>query len=305
MSTDILEEIKKLKVEKNAILLAHNYQEPLIKQLADFIGDSLELSRKANNVDNDIIIFAGAEFMAETAAVLNPEKKVLIPSSGAKCPMAHMLPPKKIIQYKEQYPEATVAVYVNTTAETKSIADICITSGNAVEVISRLDSNQILVGPDRNLAWFIQQRIPEKEIIPFPEVGHCYVHRKFTSEDIQVLKSNHPDAEIIVHPETNPSIQKLADKIRSTSGIIKEAHNSDKKEFIIATEIGLIDRLRSELPFKSFIPARQDAICIQQKKITIYNLYLSLLNEQFRIRIPPNIAQRARVAIEKMLELSS
>ncbi|MHA2074003.1 MAG: quinolinate synthase NadA [Candidatus Hodarchaeales archaeon] len=304
MSTDIVEEIKRLKKEKNALLLAHNYQEPLIQQLADFMGDSLELSQKANNVDSDIIIFAGAEFMAETAAILNPEKKVLIPSSGAKCPMAHMISPDTISQYKNQYPKAAVAVYVNTNAETKAMADVCITSGNAAKVISRLNSDQILVGPDRNLAWYIQQELPKKEIIPFPEIGHCYVHRKFTVEDIQTLSSTHPEAEIIVHPETDPSIQKLADKIRSTSGIIKEAHKSESKKFIIATEIGLIDRLRSELPSKSIIPARQDAICIQQKKITTYNLYLSLLNERFEIRIPPDVAKRARLTIERMLELS-
>lgn len=305
MSIDILEEIISLKKQKNVLLLAHNYQDPSVQQLADFTSDSLELSQKASNVDCDTIVFAGAEFMAETAAILNPDKTVLIPSSGAKCPMAYMLSPEKMNTYKKRYPNASVAVYVNTTSETKSMADICITSSNAIRIISQLENDQILVGPDRNLAWYIQQKIPNKEIIPFPDVGHCYVHSKFTSSDIELQKLKHPNAEILVHPEADPSVQKLADKVCSTTGMIKEARSSKADEFIIATEIGLIDRLRIEIPSKTFLPARQDAICIQQKKITIYNLYLSLRNNQFKIQVPSNIAKRARLAIERMLELSS
>ncbi len=304
MSTNIIDEIKLLKTERNAILLVHNYQEPKIQELGDFLGDSFELAWKTKNIDNDIIVFAGALFMAETAAILNPEKKVLIPSPSAKCPMAHMLSVKEMKHYRSQYPNAAIAVYVNTTAETKAMADICITSGNAVKVISKLDQKQVLIGPDRNLASYIQKQVPEKEIIPFPEVGHCYVHRKFNPSDIQNLKLRHPDAEILVHPEADPSVQKLAHKICSTSGMLKEARKSNSEKFIIVTEIGLVDRLRSNLPMKSFIPARNDAICIQQKKITIYNLYMSLLHEQYHIRIPSKIAGKARGALERMLELS-
>lgn len=300
-----MEEIKSLKKQKNVLLLAHNYQDPSVQQLADFTGNSLELSQKTSNVDCDIIVFAGAEFMAETAVILNPDKTVLIPSSAVKCPMAYMLSPEKMNIYKKRYPNASVAVYVNTTSETKSMADVCITSSNAVRIISQLENDQILVGPDRNLAWYIQQKTPDKEIIPFPDVGHCYVHRKFTSSDIEQQKLKHPEAEILVHPEADPSVQKLADIVCSTSGMIKEARSSKADEFIIATEIGLIDRLRMEFPSKTFLPARQDAICIQQKKITIYNLYLSLLNDQFKIQVPSNIAKRARLAIERMIELSS
>ncbi len=300
-----MEEIKSLKKQKNVLLLAHNYQDPSVQQLADFTGDSLELSQKTSNVDYDIIVFAGAEFMAETAVILNPDKTVLIPSPAVKCPMAYMLSPEKMNTYKKRYPNASVAVYVNTTSETKSMADVCITSSNAARIISQLENDQILVGPDRNLAWYIQQKIPYKEIIPFPDVGHCYVHSKFTSSDIKREKLKHPKAEILVHPEADPSVQKLADKVCSTTGMIKEARSSKADEFIIATEIGLIDRLRIEIPSKTFLPARQDAICIQQKKITIYNLYLSLLNNQFKIQVPSNIAKRARLAIERMLELSS
>lgn len=304
MSTDIIEEIETLKENRNALLLVHNYQNPEVQELADFIGDSYELARKANDSDNKIIVFAGAEFMAETAAILNTDKKVLIPSSMVKCPMAHMLSPKELNHYKNLYPNATIVVYVNTKAETKALADVCITSANAVKIISKLDNNQVLVGPDRNLTYYIQKHVTDKEIIPFPENGHCYVHRKFQVSDVKELKLKFPDAEILAHPEVDPSVQDLADKICSTSGMIREANNSRAKKFIVATEIGLIDRLRSKFPSKTFIPARKDAICIQQKKITIYNLYMSLLHERFQISIPPEIASKARLAIERMLELS-
>ncbi|UCG90798.1 MAG: quinolinate synthase NadA [Candidatus Heimdallarchaeota archaeon] len=301
---EIVKEIESLKKDRNALLLVHNYQDPKIHELGDFIGDSFELARRSKFTDKDIIVFAGAEFMAETAAILNPLKKVLIPSSMAKCPMAHMLTPKKMKYYRTQYPNAIIAVYVNTTAETKAMADICITSGNAVRVIRNLDNKQVLVGPDRNLAHYIQQQIPDIEVIPFPKVGHCYVHQKFTPSDIEKLKVQFPEAEILAHPEVKPSIQKLANKICSTNGMLKEARNSLSDKFIIVTENGLVDRLRSSFPTKLFIPARKDAICIQQKKITIYNLYLSLLNNRYRIHIPPNVAKKARLPIERMIELS-
>ncbi|UCE14267.1 MAG: quinolinate synthase NadA, partial [Candidatus Heimdallarchaeota archaeon] len=270
MSTDIIEEIKSLKEYKDILLLAHNYQEPMIQELADFKGDSFELAWKSKRLENKIIVFAGAEFMAETTAILNQDKKVLIPSSQAKCPMAHMLSPEKVKKFRAQYPNAAVAVYVNTTVETKAMADICITSGNAVKIISKLDERQVLVGPDRNLASYIQKHVPEKDIIPFPEVGYCYVHQKFLASDLKNMEEKHPDAEILVHPEVDPSVQLLADKICSTSGMIKEVHHSQAEKFIIGTEIGLVDRLRASYPNKTFIPARNDAICIQQKKITLY-----------------------------------
>ncbi|MHA2226045.1 MAG: quinolinate synthase NadA [Candidatus Hodarchaeales archaeon] len=304
MSNDILESISSLKKEHNSLLLSHNYQESRIQETADFTGDSLELSQIAKKTEKELLVFAGATFMAETAAILNPEKTVLIPSTRALCPMAHMLSPEKINHYRSRFPKATFALYVNSTAETKAMADICITSGNAVKVISQIDNTQVLIGPDRNLALYIQKKIPDKEIIPFPEVGNCYVHRKFTHLDIEVLKSKHPDAKILAHPECDPSVQVLADKICSTSGMLNEAKTSNSKKFIIATEIGLIDRLRSDLPNKTFIPARKDAICIQQKKITIYNLFLSYINRQFQIRVTSKIAKKARSAIIRMLELS-
>jgi quinolinate synthase len=304
LSKEIVEEIKSLKKDRNALLLVHNYQDSKLHELGDFSGDSFELAQKAKNTDSDLIVFAGAEFMAEIAAILNPDKKVLIPSSTAKCPMAHMLSPKALKRYQTQYPDANIAVYVNTTAEIKAMADICITSGNALRVVSKLDSDQILIGPDRNLASYIQRQLPDKDIIPFPEVGYCYVHQKFIPSDIEKLKCKYPEAEIIAHPEVDPSVQTLADKICSTSGMLKEVGRSTSETFIILTEIGLIDRLRSKYPTKMFIPARNDAICTQQKEITIYNLYLSLLHEHYQVTLPFNIASKARLSLERMLELS-
>lgn len=304
MSIDIIEEIKSLKKDRNALLLVHNYQDSKLHELGDFSGDSFELAHMAKYTGNEMIVFAGAEFMAETAVILNPRKKVLIPSSTAKCPMAHMLSPKVMKRYRTQYPDATIAVYVNTTAEIKAMADICITSGHAVKIVSKLDNDQILIGPDRNLAFYIQQQLPDKNIIPFPEIGHCYVHQKFIPSDIEKLRLKYPEAEIIAHPEVDPSVQTLADKICSTSGMLKEVRRSMSEKFIILTEIGLIDRLRSNFPTKTFIPARKDAICIQQKKITIYNLYLSLLHERYQVKIPPKIAKKARLSLERMLQLS-
>lgn len=304
MSKDIFNAIFQLKKEKDAVLLVHNYQDPTIQEIGDFVGDSLELAQKATNIEKDLIIFAGAEFMAETAAILNPKKKVLIPSSMAKCPMAHMLTSRMITEYKSKYPEAAVALYINTTAETKGVADICITSGNAVRIIRDLDEKVVLVGPDVNLAHFVQSKIPEKKIIPIPEDGHCYVHRKFTISDVNRLKKEYPDAKLLVHPETEPDIQKMANKILSTSGMISCANNSHDERFIIGTEIGLIDRLRKDHPKMEVIPLRKDAICVQQKKITLYNLYLSLLKEQYKIKIPEPLIRKAFLPIRRMLDLS-
>ncbi len=305
MSSDVLNGIISLKKEKNAVLLVHNYQEPTIQAVGDFTGDSLELAKKATKVDNEIIVFAGAEFMAETAAILNRDKKVFIPSTMAKCPMAHMLSPKIIKHYRNDYPDAEVAVYINTTAETKAEADVCITSGNAVKIIKNLESSRVLVGPDRNIAHYIQRELPEKEIIPIPVDGHCYVHRQFTNADINNLRNKYPKATVLVHPESEPGVQNLADLICSTSGILSEVKRSSSSQFIIATEIGIVDRLRREHPEKEFIPTRNDAICVEQKRITIYNLYLSLLKGQFRIKIPDKVAKKAYSSIKRMLDLST
>lgn len=298
------EKISKLKKKKNAILLAHNYQIPEIQVEADYLGDSLGLARKSSEVDADIVVFAGVDFMAETAAMLNPDKKILIPDLEARCPMAGMLPVDMVKGAKKKHPEAAVVLYVNTLAEARAEADVTCTSANSVQVVKALDEEEILFGPDCNLAWHVDQNT-EKEIIPIPEDGHCYVHRKFSPEDMELLKEEHPEAEVLVHPEADPEVQKLADYICSTSQMLGRAEESSANDFIITTEVGLVHRLRREHPDKNFYPVLDDGICKQMKKHTLQKVYRSLRDEKFVVEVPPEIAEKARKATERMLEISS
>jgi quinolinate synthase len=297
------EEILKLKEEKNAVILAHNYQTAEIQEVADFLGDSLELCIKASQIDDaDLVVFCGVDFMAETAAILNPSKKILIPDPQAECPMAHMLPAKEVRKYKERYPNAAVVLYVNTMAEAKAEADILCTSANAVQVVESLDEDQILFGPDRNLAWFTQQQA-DKEIIPIPEGGHCYVHKMFNTADIAFSKENYPNAELLVHPECDKEVQELADHVLSTGGMIRHVVASKEKTFIIATEVDMVTRLRRENPDKVIYPLLDEAICENMKLHTLKKVKHSLLEEKFEVKVPDEIADKARKAVERMLEV--
>lgn len=299
----LLEKISELKKEKNAIILAHNYQTPEVQLQADFLGDSLGLAKKSSEVDADIIVFAGVDFMAETAAILNPDKKVLIPDRESRCPMAGMLPVEEVKEAKKKYPDAAVVLYVNTLAEARAEADVTCTSANAVKVVNALEEDRILFGPDNNLAWYAQQN-SDKEIIPIPEDGHCYVHRRFSVGDIEKLREKHPDAEVLVHPEANPEVQKSADYICSTSQMLERAEKSESEELIITTEIGLVDRMRREYPDKKFYPVLDRTICKQMKKHTLEKIYHSLSEEEFLVEVPPDIAEKAKKATERMLEIS-
>ncbi|ALV63935.1 Quinolinate synthetase [Thermococcus sp. 2319x1] len=298
---NLVDEIIRLKEEKNAIILAHNYQLPEIQDIADFLGDSLELARKAVNVDADIIVFAGVDFMAETAKILNPEKKVLLPTRRATCAMANMLKVEHILEAKRRYPDAPVVLYVNTTAETKAYADVTVTSANAEKIISKLDADTIIFGPDNNLAYYVAERTG-KNIIPIPRGGHCYVHKKFTPEDVERTKKLYPNAKLMVHPECIPEVQKRADLIVSTGGMIKNACQHD--EWVVFTEKEMCYRLQKAYPNKKFYPAREDAFCTGMKAITLKHIYESLRDEKYEITIPEEIAKRARRAIERMLKLS-
>lgn len=305
--TELQRNIVDLKEEKNALLLSHNYQIIEIQEIADFVGDSLELCRKAQDTqDSELIVFCGVDFMAETASVLNPFKKVVIPSAKAICPMAAMLPLKVLRSMKEAYPGAPVVLYVNTLAEAKAEADITCTSANAAEIVAQIEGDTVLFGPDENLAWYVSHKVPEKTVVPVPDNGHCYVHRFLGdgSEAIE-LKKQYPNAEILVHPECEPEFQKKADYVLSTGGIYRRCKDSPAKVFIIGTEIGMVDRLRREIPGKTFLPAKKFSECAAMKKITLENTYDSLLNEVPVIRVPDEIAERARVPIERMLEMSS
>lgn len=297
------EAILKLKAEREAIILAHNYQRQEVQALADFVGDSLELARASAKVKAKLILFAGVDFMAETAAMLNPDKTVIIPDPEARCPMAAQLPVELVREAKQKHPDAAVVLYINTLAEARAEADVTCTSANAPQIVNALDEEKILFGPDRNLAWFVQRR-SDKKIIPLPDLGYCYVHRMFSPAEIMLLKERYPDAEVLVHPECDPEVQEIATHICSTSQMLVRAKASPAKRFIIATEIGMVERLRREFPSKEFIPALDTAVCEQMKKNNLEKLYLALRNVKHVVRVPPEVAAKARAATERMLEIS-
>ena len=305
MLNELQKEIMTLKKDKNAIILAHNYQTGDIQEIADFIGDSLELCIMASKIkEADLVVFCGVDFMAETAAILNPKKRIVLPDKEAECPMAHMLTANELKAYKKRYPDAAVVLYVNTLAEAKAEADILCTSANAVKIVESLENDKILFGPDMNLSWFVSHQIKDKEIIPAPESGHCYVHKMFNLGDLYFLREKYPDADILVHPECDPEVQEYADYILSTGGMIKHVAESTKNTFIIGTEVDLVTRLRRENPDKNIIPALKDAICENMKLHTLEKVKNSLINQEFVVKVPLKIAERAKIAIDRMLEIS-
>ncbi|MFB3888276.1 MAG: quinolinate synthase NadA [Candidatus Bathyarchaeia archaeon] len=299
---NFVDEIARLKKEKKAVILAHNYQRPEVQDIADYVGDSIELSREAmREKDADIIVFAAVDFMAESAAILNPQKKVLLPSLGARCPMAQMLTVEEIRRQKALHPKVPVVLYVNTLAEAKAECDVCCTSANAAEVVNSLNGDTVLFGPDRNLSDYVAQKTG-KTLIPLPEWGFCPTHLLFQPEDVTILKKAHPDAEVIVHPECSREMREVADFIGSTSKLCAYAKQSSSKAFIVGTEEGLLHRLRKENPSKQFFAAYESAICPNMKLNTIERIYVALRDEKYVVRIPEETARRARRALEKMFE---
>jgi len=298
--------ILRLKEERNALLLVHNYQVPEIQVLADHLGDSLELCREAQRVkDADLIVFCGVDFMAETAAVLNPDKKVVIPRHTACCPMAAMLPVSKLLEAKERHPGVPVVLYVNTLAEAKVEATVICTSANADRIVWKLGAEKVLFGPDMNLAYFVGERVPGVEIITVPEDGYCNVHRFIgDGEEAMALKRKHPGAEVWAHPECEPAFQDRADYVLSTGGMVRRARESHAEVFIVGTEVGLIDRLARENPGKRFLPAKRHAVCEAMKQITLESLYAALIHEEPVVTVPEDVASRARGAIELMFDMS-
>jgi quinolinate synthase len=304
MLNTLQKEILDLKNEKNAIILGHNYQVAEIQEISDFIGDSLELCIKASEIeDKDLIIFCGVDFMAETAAILNPDKKIIIPDIGAECPMANMLTADDIKKAKERYPESEVALYVNTLAEAKAEADILVTSSNAVKVVESLKSNQILFGPDKNLGGFVGKQT-DKDIIVVPDLGYCYVHKMFNEADITFKKEQYPHAEVLVHPECNIELQEMADAVLSTGGMINYVKNSKNKQFIIATEVDLITRINREIPDKEAIPLLNEAICETMKLHSLDKVKKAIINEEYQVKVNKKIAKKSLKAIERMIEVS-
>ena len=297
---DLTQKIQQLKKEKKAIILAHNYQRPEIQEIADYVGDSIELSRKAmQEKDAEIIVFAAVDFMAQSAAILNPTKKVLLPTLGARCPMAQMLTVDEIRRAKAKYPNAPVVLYVNTLAEAKAESDVCCTSANAVEVIQSLNADTVLFGPDKNLAEYVAEKTG-KTLIPIPANGFCPTHLLFQPEDVTVLKQQHPKAVVMVHPECSREMRKVADFIGSTSKMCRYAKESPAKTFIVGTEDGLLHRLRKENPQKQFLMAYEGAVCPNMKVNTLERLYAALKEEKYVVEVPSKVAEQARKALERM-----
>lgn len=304
MLTDLQKEIIDLKDEKNAIILAHNYQPKEIQEVADFLGDSLELCIKASEIDDkDLVVFCGVDFMAETAFILNPDKKILIPDKDAECPMAHMLSSYEVKEAKEKHPDAAVVLYVNSLAEAKAEADILCTSANALKVVESLKEDKILFGPDNNLGKFVARQT-DKEIILIPEGGHCYVHKMFHKGDIAFAKEKYPNAQIIVHPECDIEVQDFADAVLSTGGMISYVKESSDNEFIIGTEVDLITRLKREIPEKKFYPLLDEAICKTMKLHSLEKVKNSLVNEEYPISVPEDIAKKSLKAVQRMIDVS-
>ncbi|MDG6243327.1 MAG: quinolinate synthase NadA [Methanolobus sp.] len=295
----IIEMIMELKEERNAVIIAHNYERGEIQDIADFTGDSLGLSRQAMEQDKDVIVFCGVHFMAESAAILSPEKTVLLPEIYAGCPMASMVTAEALRAEKKKYPDAAVVCYVNSTADVKAQSDICCTSANAVEVVNSLEEDEILFVPDRNLADFVS-RYSTKKIIPWE--GYCPTHNQILLTDVIKAREEHPNAEVLAHPECRREVIDLADQVFSTTGMIEYARHAGD-EFIIATETGILHKLKKDNPQKRFYNVSEYTVCPEMKAIDLDSLLLSLENMQYVITVDEDIRIRARLALDRMLEV--
>ena len=305
---DLFEEIEKLKKEKNAVILAHYYQEPDIQDIADYIGDSLGLSQQAAKTDADVIVFAGVHFMAETAKILSPAKKVLLPDIKAGCSLADSCPPHLFKKFKEKYPDHLVITYVNCTAELKAMSDIVCTSSNAVGIVESLPKEQkIIFGPDKNLGAYVAKKTGRDLVL---WNGACMVHEIFSREKITKMKERHPGVKLLAHPECEDAILQMADYIGSTTGILNFATKSSEQEFIVATEAGILHQMQKDNPQKKFFPAPPESNCAcndcpHMKRNTLEKLYLCLKNGLPEIFVPQVIIEKAVVPIERMLEISA
>ena len=296
----IIARITDLREKNNAIILAHNYQLPEVQDISDLLGDSLDLSMKAKKTNADNIIFCGVDFMAESAKILNPEKNVIIPDIDARCPMANMVDLKDLEKLKNKNPDAKVVAYINTTSDVKAISDVCCTSSNGVKVVKSLKSEKVIFVPDKNLGSYIQRFVPEKQMILWP--GMCTTHHRIRKQDIFKLKKEHPESEVLVHPECRPEIIDIADYVFSTNGMVNYAKNSDVNEFIIGTEKELCYRLKNENPNKMFHPIKS-AICPNMKKITLEKVLNSLETLEPKIHLSEDIMERAKNPLQKMMEI--
>ena len=298
----VTEEIRSLKKEKEAIILAHYYVPPEVQKIADYIGDSFYLSKVAASTDAKVLVFCGVSFMGESAKILNPDKTVLMPDDTADCPMAHMADIEKIKELRRQYEDLAVVCYINSTAELKSYSDVCVTSANALKIVKALPNRHILFIPDENLGRYIASQVPEKHFL-FND-GRCPVHAKVTAEAVKKTKEAHPEAKLLVHPECVPEVLALADYIGSTSGIIQYASESDNTSFIICTEEGVLHELKEKNPQKTFYMAKDPFQCPDMKKITLEKVYTVLKDASDPVEVDPGLAAASMPPLRRMLELA-
>ena len=303
---DLIQEINKLKQEKNAIILAHCYQNVEIDEVSDYVGDSLYLSQVAAKTDADIILFAGVYFMAQSAKILSPDKKVLMPNINAGCEMADMINVEKLRAFKQQYPNIPVVCYINSTAEVKAECDVCCTSSNAIKIVKNLGANKVLFVPDNYLGKWVQQQLKDIEVITFN--GCCPIHQSITVEDINKTRKKYPNALILTHPECKTEVSEISDFVGSTKEIMAFAKQSDNKQFVIATEKGVVDRLNrdslKENWNKEFILIKDNIVCSSMKMNSLQDIYNCLKNEQYEISVDNKIAKKALCSIDRMLQLS-
>ncbi|HHX86949.1 MAG TPA: quinolinate synthase NadA [Firmicutes bacterium] len=297
---ELLDKLYELKVEKNAAILAHNYQVEEIQDVADCCGDSFELSRFAAESPAEVIVFCGVHFMAESAAILSPEKTVLLPEKAAGCPLAEMITPEGLSSLIEAHPRAVVVTYINSSAKVKAMSDVCVTSANAVEVVSSLEQDEVIFTPDRNLAHFVAGKT-KKKIIPWP--GYCITHHRVSVDDVLRARKAHPDAAIIVHPECRPEVVELADQALGTGGMIRFAQQTDAEKIIVGTEMGMLHRLKKECPGKQFLLLSPGLVCPNMKYTTLEKVVNSLERMEHRVTVPPEIRDKAVRALERMLAI--
>jgi len=296
---ELVEKISALKKRRNAVILAHNYQLGEVQDIADFVGDSLDLSQRAAETGAGVIVFCGVQFMAETASILCPEKVILLPDVNAGCLMADMITADRLRAKKKEHPQAVVVCYVNSPAEVKAESDICCTSANAVKVVESLDAREILFVPDQYLGHYVSARTGKKMIL-WP--GFCPTHVRIKPERIKELKREYPQAKVVVHPECKPEVIALADEVLSTGGMCRYAQRDEVREMIVGTELGIIHRLRKENPGKRFIPVSEQAICPDMKLITLEKVLWSLEEMNPEVKVPEGIRLRAKAAVDKMLK---
>jgi quinolinate synthase len=301
MKSSITQKIEACKRKRNAVILVHNYQLPEVQEIGDYIGDSLELARISTDIEQDVIVFCGVHFMAETAKIINPDKTVLMPDLHAGCPMADMITQEQLQEEKGKHPQAAVVTYINSTAQVKANSDICCTSANGESVAKSLPHSEIIFTPDKYLGSYIQRQVSDKTFYLWN--GYCPTHMVFTVDRIQALKEKHPDAELLVHPECRVEVQDMADAICSTSQMILRAQQSRASRFIICTEIGMLYRLQKENPTKTFIPGDPNAICPNMKLTTLEKVLWSLEDNEHQISIDEDIRAKALNAIERMIAL--